>query len=451
MHGAVSSQQKLWTGNPLDMPGLIGWWDADDPLTITDGGAGTVFSWGDKSTSARALSQLTGANQPVFNTRTLNGRKVLDFDGVNDRLLSDPGNINGPFTIFIVAQNDDGADSTQQVMLDRAASSSGPAVQKVTGNKWELFAGAGLQTGTPDTSPHYITAVSNGASSQLRIDGVGVSGNSGGQNLDGIRIGNAGFNNSYFWDGTINEVLVYQRALSVSEITQIETYLYNRWFAFWPKALTGVVGWWDASDLSTITDAGAGAVSAWADKSGLGRTFSQASAGSRPLTGTRTQKGLNVLDFDGSNDYMDTAGITEAQPLTMFATGYFDVSTGGRILVCGRISAGAESLALQANATPVWEMWAGAALAGGVPSTGIHTIGGVFNGASSSLRVDGAVTSGNAGTTGQGPSLAFTVGRAPVSQTKYFNGAMCEIIWYNRVLTAPELTQVETYLTTKWV
>lgn len=67
--------------------------------------------------------------------------------------------------------------------------------------------------------------------------------------------------------------------------------------------------WWDAADLSTITDAGGGAVSQLDDKSPNGRDLSQATSGHRPITGTRTINGLNTLDFDGSNDNLfdDTA------------------------------------------------------------------------------------------------------------------------------------------------
>jgi len=63
-----------------------------------------------------------------------------------------------------------------------------------------------------------------------------------------------------------------------------------------PIPMSGLTGWWDASDASTITGSPA---SQWNDKSGNARHFTQATSGSRPATGTRTLKSLNVLDFDG--------------------------------------------------------------------------------------------------------------------------------------------------------
>jgi len=71
---------------------------------------------------------------------------------------------------------------------------------------------------------------------------------------------------------------------------------------FTPASISGLMSWYDASDTATITDAGAGAVSQWNDKSGNGYHLTQATGIQRPTTGTRTINGLNVVDFDGSND-----------------------------------------------------------------------------------------------------------------------------------------------------
>lgn len=71
---------------------------------------------------------------------------------------------------------------------------------------------------------------------------------------------------------------------------------------FNPKSIAGLALWLDASDTSTITKS-TGA-SEWRDKSGLGKAFVQATGNDQPSTGTETMNGLNVLRFDGSNDFM---------------------------------------------------------------------------------------------------------------------------------------------------
>lgn len=64
-----------------------------------------------------------------------------------------------------------------------------------------------------------------------------------------------------------------------------------------PLDLGDVQLWLDASDASTITDAGGGAVSQWTSKDISSKAFVQATAGLRPTTGASTQNGLNVIDF----------------------------------------------------------------------------------------------------------------------------------------------------------
>lgn len=78
-----------------------------------------------------------------------------------------------------------------------------------------------------------------------------------------------------------------------------------------PAELDGISlkAWYDASDTATITDAGSGAVSAWADKSSNNFDLSQATGGVRPTTGAATLNGLNVLTFAG--DYIDAASAAD--------------------------------------------------------------------------------------------------------------------------------------------
>lgn len=113
--------------------------------------------------------------------------------------------------------------------------------------------------------------------------------------------------------------------------------------AFHAQALAGIIspadlgsisGWWDAADSSTITDAGAGAVSAWADKSGLGHTLTEAT--NRPTTGTRTLNGLNVLDFDGTNDQLRKTTNSLFSSVAGYVVYEPDSATGVHVVVRGQ-------------------------------------------------------------------------------------------------------------------
>lgn len=60
-----------------------------------------------------------------------------------------------------------------------------------------------------------------------------------------------------------------------------------------------LTGWFDAADTSTITASGS-AVSQWDNKGSVSVNLTQATGAAQPFTGTRTQNGLNVLDFQGA-------------------------------------------------------------------------------------------------------------------------------------------------------
>lgn len=64
--------------------------------------------------------------------------------------------------------------------------------------------------------------------------------------------------------------------------------------------------WLDADDAATITESG-GSVSQWDDKSGGAFHFSQATASKQPTTGLNTIGGLNVINFDGLVEWMQSS------------------------------------------------------------------------------------------------------------------------------------------------
>jgi hypothetical protein len=78
---------------------------------------------------------------------------------------------------------------------------------------------------------------------------------------------------------------------------------YNDWLQTTPAFLSSADVWLDASDLSTITEAG-GAVSQWDNKGTLGN-FTQGTAALQPTTGSTTLNSRNVLDF--ASDYLTSA------------------------------------------------------------------------------------------------------------------------------------------------
>jgi len=203
--------------------------------------------------------------------------------------------------------------------------------------------------------------------------------------------------------------------------------------------------WFDASDESTITDTG-GAVDTWADKSGNGYDVTQATAANKPTTGTRTMNGLNVLDFDGSSDYLQGAfGATLTQPNTIFMV--FDLeSYGGTMFLYDGIDASNRHTVYRSSS--IYRAFAGVDQGGGTFDADPHISRAVFNGSASSLHIDG---SSNIATSDFGSQslTGLTLG-ARYSAANFFSGAIAEVIVVDGTLTAQQIADTETYLADKW-
>jgi hypothetical protein len=84
-----------------------------------------------------------------------------------------------------------------------------------------------------------------------------------------------------------------------------------------PSRITTAL-WLDAADSSTLFDATSGgslvaadgAVARWQDKSGNARHVTQGTSGARPARKTSIQNSKDVIRFDGSADFMDSAAIS---------------------------------------------------------------------------------------------------------------------------------------------
>jgi hypothetical protein len=91
-----------------------------------------------------------------------------------------------------------------------------------------------------------------------------------------------------------------------------------------PDDISNLWGWWDAADTATITDT-AGVVTQIDDKSGNARHFVDGTSG--PITNSRTQNGLNVLDFTGGW-LTQSANVGFPDPLTVFVVYVQDTTPG---------------------------------------------------------------------------------------------------------------------------
>ena len=227
--------------------------------------------------------------------------------------------------------------------------------------------------------------------------------------------------------------------------------------AVWsPLDLGNVGGWWDASDTSSIT-ASSGAVSQLNDKSGNGYHMIQGTGSRQPTTGTRTQNGLNVLDFDGGDwlsagDVLDvgTGGITTFIVCKFDGTG--DGSPGGKNnlgSLNGRYgfvrSSGTMYGFCQDGSSE------SASKAESSTSARVLTLRWARSGGGKALYFDGVsqATNTSSGATSYNTSNAWCLGTYD-SGSFNLDGWIGEAIHYTTDLSDADRQTVESYLRTKW-
>jgi len=210
---------------------------------------------------------------------------------------------------------------------------------------------------------------------------------------------------------------------------------------FSPLDLTPAL-WLDASDESTLSGPGGGAVSTWSDKSGNGNELTQATSANQPTTGTRTMNGLNVLDF--SSDALSLAGFTTTSPYTVIAVFAPDTNTGTQYIWAAD---GATAVGYTGN--DVFNLLNDGLVINGssVGTFGQELVLWENDGAGSQIRRNGSVyASGTVGTVGMGE---INIGNRD-DFNRAFDGTIAEVIVVDGTLTADQISATETYLADKW-
>jgi hypothetical protein len=226
--------------------------------------------------------------------------------------------------------------------------------------------------------------------------------------------------------------------------------------AFSPADLPGLVGWWDASDLATITAAG-GKVSQWANKKAGGPAATQGTGTAQPATGTRTLNGLNTLDFSGASQSLalasnPCAGAPAGTALYVVALDADPGAGGGVLGGWGTPGSGSHFPYTDGNIYDTFGSTTQKVVGNPVPSlVNPHVYSVVSAAGDWRAYLDGAslfTTAANA--VGWGSTLT-SVGRADDHSAAFFlDGRIAEIIVCAGALSTADRQAAEAYLKAKW-
>ncbi|MBA63878.1 MAG: hypothetical protein CMJ76_16105 [Planctomycetaceae bacterium] len=217
--------------------GLSVWLDATQRLELD--ADKRVISWGDSSGSSLDGQQPIDAVQgeptirPSYVSNGLNGKPAIRFNGKNQYLkLTAPPLSKQAFTIIAVAR--DASDDNRHHEIFSNWNSRGRSVNSLflgtTGNGTIRLSDAFNSAGQiPDRNiPFILTGFNSDKSSNTYLNGAELASSIPlkGRVLAGpYVIGTQGNINGEYWLGDIAELLVYERALSRTELNQVWSYL----------------------------------------------------------------------------------------------------------------------------------------------------------------------------------------------------------------------------------
>jgi len=311
--------------------GLVGYWTMD----------GSKVNW---NTGAVTDSSGRGNTGTITNMATSTGVAIgkigqaLNFDGVNDFVTISNATVAGtfPFSMSLWFKTSNTTDSYRTIygdgnttddnefmVLQLVASNdtqcTGTVIHKL---KYVLRSDASTVTASCSTNTvnnnawHHAVIVSSSSNNhQLYLDGTAMTASItalGTISVNRTTIGALGRTSVIqFFPGLIDEVRVYNRALSAKEIQTLYNIGATTKFNVSPtKYLTdGLVGYWtmDGSKVNWKT----GAVT---DSSGRGNTGTITNMATS--TGVAIGKIGQALNFDGVNDYVDAGDIAAVDTAT---------------------------------------------------------------------------------------------------------------------------------------
>jgi hypothetical protein len=248
IHALKLNKQDAFSNSPIDP--LLAWYDAADTSSIIQS-SGRVSQWSDKSGNGKHATQGTVVEQPLALDRYFNGKNTILFDKNIDGTLEylDIASIQltQNLTIFAVVQN---STQTAGGSIHRSyfVSQTNPYVTGNTGYGFGLKreGSNGVYNQIPSNASNVAIQNSAVADQLLHIYTTVNDNNSVESFVDNSSIGTissdrtTGFNSAYRigadatfasreYSGSICEIIVYNRALSSLERTQINSYLVNKW------------------------------------------------------------------------------------------------------------------------------------------------------------------------------------------------------------------------------
>ncbi|MFA7419212.1 MAG: T9SS type A sorting domain-containing protein [Melioribacteraceae bacterium] len=232
--GITSASGKMFLSSSIPSSNLKLWLRSD--LAVTSASS-AVSTWGDVSGLGNDASQNTSANQPTLVSNSINGNPVIRFNGTTSK-MSLPTSVtlgiqNNPYEMFIVARSSYTANP--EFLISGGATEqfeyhlNGARFIPIPGSS--NYLDIGLTGAYTDGNAHVFSARASSSGGAVRVDGI-----DGGTSSANILSSNSGAlllgvrsDGTYYFNGDLAEVILYNTNLSTSDRSTVEHYLANRY------------------------------------------------------------------------------------------------------------------------------------------------------------------------------------------------------------------------------
>lgn len=246
----ITANQLIWKFTPRQLSGLVVWNDAYDGNDFTFWTGSLIEIWKSAIDGNTDVSSLYQANAPAYNG-SINGHTAVQFNGTDEYFYASYSSAtNGQeLTAIMVCDPDTVAGSMISFFRSQANTylgifGAGPGV---------LAAGAAIAgRRKTDSGTEATTAINQSTSVGTRgitYDGTDVTlhvndnitetvASSGTTTFTQMTYGvsgvvaQSGSQPETYFDGDIGEIIIYNRALTSTEYSQVHDYLYYKWITY---------------------------------------------------------------------------------------------------------------------------------------------------------------------------------------------------------------------------
>lgn len=223
--------------SPMDIANISAYFHAGAGVS----GTASVSSWADQSGNGYTLTPPSG-KAPSLTTSAINGYPAISFNG-SQRLINASFTLAQPYTIIVVGKVNS-TDADAAVFFDSYNNSQAVLYRGTSGdlpNQFVFKAGGSAvqqKTANSNFNLHLVATSStldlyrfNGETQDYANKAWGTNG------ISGLSIGDIRGNpnavvGGYALDGVVAEIVIYSRALTATDLQQLQTYYKNKYNLF---------------------------------------------------------------------------------------------------------------------------------------------------------------------------------------------------------------------------